>query len=304
MSPRGTAPGAPCDPVLGGQHAGVVPGSGAGMGRLPRGSPGECLAEENIGTGCLEGTPPQGTVWRVLGRRGAVCTVSSYVNLDCGVCPVLLSISSRSRVHGVPPPPPTEAPTLPLRGPKAGARGGSPREQGGREPRRCPRLGKPWPESAGRAGGRLRRIEFDITARSGRLPQPLPRAALHQKSLRKPGWRLLLFCRQLSGIWGEAGMGGCPRRGPWRELQVRLQGENWRRWPFPAPGWGVGPDSWSVPASGQWVCGSPKSWVSAAAAHCHAPPQHSRKRWLPRDVHLHSRISAWDLINVTSARVL
>lgn len=108
------------------------------MGRWPRGSRREWLAEENLGTGCLEETPPQGTVWRVWGRRGALCAVSSDVSLGCGVCPDLLSTSSRSRVRGAPLTPPPTAPDggahfAPLRtqgggsgrGPESGE-GGSP----------------------------------------------------------------------------------------------------------------------------------------------------------------------------------
>ena len=106
---------------------------------LPLGSPGAGgVGEEATGTGRREGTPSPRTVWCVLGRRGAVRTASSDSDLGDGVCPSALASSppasfpSFSRVNIAPPTPhPTEAHTLPLRGPREEARGARESGEGG-----------------------------------------------------------------------------------------------------------------------------------------------------------------------------
>lgn len=194
------------------------------------------------------GTPPLRAVPRVWGLRGAVRIASSNWDLGCGVCPSPLASSPlaafalRSGVTVAPPTPhPTEASTVPLAAPGRGL--GVPRRAGreGGSPAAFSGSAIPSPNPLGRAGSCRQPVGFDHAARSWASSPSLFPGCSPPESNRKPGWRLLLFCPQLSGI-REAWVGGCPGRGPLRELQVQPRSDKWRRQPLPAPGWGMGPD--------------------------------------------------------------
>lgn len=138
MSPRGTAPGVLRDPVLGGPHAGVVPGSGGWDGKVAAGFPGRVFSRREYRDGVPRGDPtPRDSLARFGVPRGSVhgefrCE-SRLWRLPRPPLHLVSFQGSWSAPHPARTPPPTEAPTLSLRGPKAGARGGVLREQGGRE---------------------------------------------------------------------------------------------------------------------------------------------------------------------------
>lgn len=163
------------------------------------GTPPAALSDPSLrGPGAARGLHPRGQLGASGGIEGRFALRVQVRISVVGSAPSSPPVSFRScsRVNAAPPAPhPSEEPTLPLGGPRAGTRSGGSEKVG--------RAGAPPLSPARSSLARIRhplRVRFDITARSGPASPASTRADDHQKSLWKPGWLLLLFCPQLSGI--------------------------------------------------------------------------------------------------------
>lgn len=258
-----------------------------------------------MGRRCGEGTPPPGTVRCVLGapRGGLHCEFKFGSRFSVvGSAPVLPSIQPSSfLVQGLmqrlPRPTRRIRPLCPSADPGRGPERVG-REGGGAAA--FPGWAIPSPNQQGRAGGCLQRIGFDITALSCRagFPSLCPGCSLSEQP--SDGF---CFCSarhcpesQEKPVWVVApggGHSGSPRCG----LKVTVgSGDSFQ------PGWGMDPDRKSMRGSG---CGC-AAWVERGVHRHHAQSRASPTLWkaLAPDLHFHSWICAWDLINVTSAGVL